>query len=151
MSDEIPQSTASPYVRRHLLFGWWSFCLFICLGLLLDALHAFKVGWYLDAPYATRRLMWTLGHAHGTLFSLVHVAFAATMFMLPGALEASRRLISACLISATVLVPGGFFLGGSFLFEGDPGLGIWLVPVGALLMLASVVLIAVRVGGRGGE
>ena len=42
-----------------------------------------------------------------------------------------RRSTSFCLIWATVLIPGGFFLGGFATFGGDPGLGVWLVPIGA--------------------
>ena len=66
-------------VRRHLLFGWWSLFLFLVLGFLLEGLHAFKVGWYVDVSSQTRRLMWTLAHAHGTLLALVHLAFATTL------------------------------------------------------------------------
>ena len=47
------------------------------LGVFLETLHGFKAGFYLDASSATRRLMWTLAHAHGTLLSLVHLALAA--------------------------------------------------------------------------
>jgi len=53
-----------------------------------------------------------------------------------------RKLASAALKAATILLPGGFFLGGLVIHNGDPGLGILLVPLGALLLLIAVVLCA---------
>ncbi len=124
-------------VRRHLRFGWWTLLLFLLLGIALEALHGFKVGFLLDVSNSTRREMWRLAHAHGTLLALVHVAFAWTQSRgaapLPGA-----RLASACLVAASLLLPGGFFLGGLVTYGGDPGLGILLVPVGALAFALAV-------------
>ena len=51
----------------------------------------------------------------------------------------SDRLRSA---KASILMPAGFFLGGLFIYSGDPGLGILLVPVGGALLLAAVFLVA---------
>ncbi len=87
-----------------------------------------------------RRLLWTLAHAHGALLSPVHAAFAFTYFAIPVLLTGRQRLASALLMTASVLLPGGFFLGGAFVYEGDPGLGIWLVPPGALCLLVGVFL-----------
>jgi hypothetical protein len=136
------------YTRRHMRLGWWSLLLFLSLGLLLDALHGFKVSWYLGAAHETRRLMWTLAHAHGVLLALVNIAFALTQERLPGGFAAGRRLASACLIGATALLPGGFFLGGIVTYAGDPGLGGLLVPLGALLLFLSVALVARAVSAR---
>jgi len=130
------------YSRRHLLFGWWSLLLFATLGLALEALHGFKVRAYLDASSETRRLMWTLAHAHGTLLSLVHVAYALTLGGVPSLQPRRPALVSGSLIGASVLLPGGFFLGGVHFYAGDPGLGVLLVPVGAGLLLTAVFLIA---------
>ena len=52
------------------------------------------------------------------------------------------RLVSRCLIAASVLLPGGFFAGGVVYYAGDPGPGILLVPVGAFLLLTAVFLVA---------
>ena len=57
--------------RRHLRFGWWTLLLFLSLGLVLEALHAFKASGYLSVAHETRRLMWTLAHAHGTLLGII--------------------------------------------------------------------------------
>ncbi len=129
-------------VRRHLSFGWWLLLAFLTLGVSLEAMHGFKVGWYLDVANQTRRLMWTLAHAHGTVLALVHLAFAATVYMLPTWDKRLRDHASACLMASTVLLPLGFFLGGIFIQNGDPGLGILLVPLASLLLFIAVLLSA---------
>jgi hypothetical protein len=129
---------ASSCARKHLRFGWWSLLFFLSLGIALEVLHGFKVDAYLAVSSETRRLMWTLAHAHGTLLALVNVAFAVTVPMAPAWDVRSRGLASACLLGASVLLPAGFFLGGVVTYAGDPGLGIFLVPPGALLLFAAV-------------
>src|SRR5213593_3104380 len=122
--------------QRHLRFGWWTLLVFLSLGLVLEALHGFKVGAYLNPSNDTRRLVWTLAHAHGTLFGLLNIAFAFTVGRLAEWPARSRGIASACLRGATLLMPAGFFLGGVRVYSGDPGIGINLVPVGGLLLLA---------------
>jgi hypothetical protein len=123
---------------RHLKVGWWSLLVFLTMGLVLESLHGFKVGAYLNISNETRRLMWTLAHAHGTLLALVQIAFAFTVRLMPGWPERARGLVSASFIAAGWLMPLGFFLGGLVIYSGDPGLGILLVPVGGLLLLVAV-------------
>ena len=127
---------------RHLRIGWWSLLIYLTLGIILEALHGFKVGFYLNVSNETRRLMWTLAHAHGTLISLVQIAFALTLRLVPLWNARQRALAGRFLIASNLLLPGGFFLGGWFLHGGDPGLGVLLVPLGAILLLASVLLTA---------
>ena len=133
------------YVSRHLRFGWWSLLVFLALGIALDAMHGFKVGWYLDTVNETRRLMFTLSHAHGTLLGLMHLGFAATVRALPGWTGASRERASNLLLAGGVLLPLGFLLGGIVVYEGDPGLGVLLTPIGAACLLAAVLLTALGV------
>jgi|SRR5881396_257979 len=128
--------------RRHLRFGWWTLLVFLTLGLVLESLHGFKVGLYLHVSNETRRLMWTLAHAHGTLLGLVNLGFAFTVRLVPEWAARERGIASACLRGATWLMPAGFFLGGLFVYSGDPGLGILLVPIGGLLLLVAVFLTA---------
>ncbi len=137
-------------VRRHLRLGWWCLLLFLTLGLLLDALHGFKLGYYLDVSNATRRHMWTLAHAHGTLLALLHIAFAVSVRLLGRPHPRMLGWASGCLTASTVLLPGGFFLGGLYIYSGDPGLGIILVPAGALLLFVAVALTA-RMSGYDGR
>ena len=128
--------------RRHLRFGWWSLLVFLTLGVVLEALHGFKVGWYLEPSNETRRLMWTLAHAHGVLLALIHVVFGLTLRVLPEQPVRRRRFSSACLMAAAILLPGGFFVGGIVIHGDDPGVGILLVPVGATLLFVAVLLTA---------
>ncbi len=138
-------STSNPSVLtgRHLRIGWWTLLLFLTLGIVLEALHAFKIGSYLSVTNETRRLMWTLAHAHGTLLGLVNLAFALTLRVLPQWSARPRGLASSTLIGATLLMPAGFFLGGVNPRAGDPGLGILLLPLGALMLLIAVLLAAI--------
>ena len=129
-------------VRRHFLAGWWLLLVFVAMGTTLEAFHGLKAGFYLDLGNATRRLMWTLAHAHGSLLSLVNIAFGASLSMTPAWNARMRDLASSCLMAATVLIPGGFFLGGAFFYSGDPGLGIMLLPLGAVLLFVGVLLTA---------
>lgn len=128
--------------KQHLRFGWWALLGFLTMGFVLESLHGFKIRWYLEMGNETRRLMWTLAHAHGSLLAMVHVIFAATLIFLPEWKSTSRTTASRCLMSASLLIPGGFFLGGCVIYAGDPGLGILLVPPGALLLFVAVLLTA---------
>ena len=123
---------------RHLRFGWWSLLVFLILGLVLEGFPGFKVGWYLNVSTETRRLMWTLAHAHGALLALVNIALGLSAGALMSSGRPWPRIVSPCLMAATVLLPGGFFAAGIYIHDGDPGLGILLVPVGAALLLAGV-------------
>jgi hypothetical protein len=129
---------ADRYVRRHLRFGWGALGVFGLLGIVLESLHAFKIGWYLDVSNETRRLMWTLAHAHGTLLALVNIAFAATVSVLPAARASVRGFASTLLCLATVAMPLGFLIGGLFPMAGDPSLGVLLLPIGSVLLLISI-------------
>jgi hypothetical protein len=133
--EAVNPPPAPALTRFHLRAGWWSICGFGALGLVLEVLHGLKVGAYLNAGNETRRLMWTLAHAHGTLLGLVHVAYAASLPLLAGLDEAGRRRASRSLVAATILLPGGFFLAGVRFYDGDPGLGIAVVPLGAAALL----------------
>lgn len=140
------QVTARPNLQqelanRHLRLGWLGLLVFLTLGIALEALHGFKIEFYLSADNETRRLMWTLAHAHGTLFSLIHIALAATLAVFVMKTDRYLKLASSLIIGAWALMPLGFFLGGIWLYSGDPGLGIVLAPVGAVMMMAGVFLV----------
>ena len=127
-----PNTPTRDLARTHLRFGWGYLAVSMTLGLTLEALHGFKIGLYLDVSNEARRLLWTLAHAHGALLGLLNIAFA---FTLPNA-DGSRAgapslgLTSRCLIAGSLALPLGFFLGGCFAVDGDPGLPIVLAPIG---------------------
>jgi len=131
-----------PLVERHLRLGWWGLLLFLSMGGALELLHALKVGFYLDVSNETRRMLWTLSHAHGTLLAMLHIGFATTVALRPGWSGRSRDLASRALSISLLLVPGGFFLGGLVIYQGDPGLGIFLLPIGFVFLFVGVLMAA---------
>ncbi len=149
--DEAGAPDRAAVVRRHLAFGWWSLLVFLILGLALEVMHGLKLGLYLDVSNSTRRLMWTLAHAHGALVALIHLGFAATLRGLESTELAWVQIASPALIAATVLLPGGFFLGGVFIYGGDPGLGVLLAPIGAVALVVAVFLTARALGHETGS
>ena len=141
MMRSIPRAqTIKKNAHRNLRFGWWSLLVFLSLGGALETLHGFKIGWYVDVGNETRRLMFTLAHAHGTLLALINIAAGLTARKMDR--FELRPSVSFALIWAAILLPAGFFLGGIVIYDGDPGLGVWLVPVGAILLFYSVARIA---------
>src|SRR5215471_12678578 len=96
LTNPTRDSNTDSLVGRHLRFGWWSLLVFLTLGILLEGLHGFKVGWYLSESNSTRRLMFTLAHAHGTLLGVLQIAFAASLPHLPAWTSRNRCLASNC-------------------------------------------------------
>ena len=138
MSDSPDRAAADRRCqRRHLRVGWAALLLYATLGAVLEGLHAFKVPWYLGVATESRRLLFTLAHAHGVALGLVNLALAASCHLLPRRLPPAA---STSLVAGTILVPGGFLLGGLFVHGGDPGLGAVLIPPGALFVLVALAL-----------
>jgi hypothetical protein len=130
--------------QRHLRLGWTALLVFTTLGLTLEALHAFKSPAYLGVGQETRRLMWTLAHAHGIGLSLLHIVFGATVSHLDAARMPRLQRASALLTAASWLLPLGFFLGGIATYDGDPGVGVLLAPIGGALLWVAVLLVAIE-------
>jgi hypothetical protein len=117
--------------EQHRRWGWGCLALFALIGLVLESLHGFKLSALVDHP--TRQTMWRLAHAHGALLGLVHLGFASQLAHSP--IEDRARSISLALRVATIAMPGGFALGGAWYWDGDPGLGIVLVPIGGVALI----------------
>ena len=126
---------------RHLRAGYWGLAAYLLLGIFLETLHAFKAGFYLDVGNETRRLLFRLAHTHGTLLALINIVYGLTVRVVE---RAKNPVASGCLLSALLLLPGGFLLGGIWVHGGDPGLGVVLVPPGALALLIGVVIVGRR-------
>jgi len=120
--------------------GWISLAAWIVFGLLIEGLIGFRSPFLLDD--STRREMFRLAHAHGTLLNLVLIAAAICAKL---DLVRLGPIASLGFRSAVVLLPAGFLLAGIWHFKDDPGLGILLVPIGAVLLLAVAVGIAFSV------
>ena len=118
-----------------LVVGWILLAIFLPLGMTLEALHALKLPVYLGSPM--RRELWKLAHAHGNLLGILCLVFASIgERAIPD--EKARRSISLWLRVGAVSMPLGFFLGGILNFEGDPSLGILLVPIGGVCLLYAL-------------
>jgi hypothetical protein len=130
------------WIRRQFRIGWTGLVFFMVFGVFLEALHGLKVTAYLGPGVETRRLMWTLAHAHGTLFSVVHLAMGAYFGLCVGQPHVRHQRAARWALVGLVAMPLGFLLGGAWIYEGDPGLGIFLVPVGAVAWIAAAVLLA---------
>ena len=151
MSSTLPsKSDSRSLLRFHLQFGWWSLVLFLLLGAALELLLGYEVASYAGAENETRRLMWRLAHVHGTLISFIHLAFGFTLLLAPQAGERGSAT-SKCLLGSSFLVPLGFFAAGIQFFDGDPGWAIFVVPIGAVLLLVAVVRIARSLRGTIGS
>jgi hypothetical protein len=133
-----PAKTPDPAITKTLRTGWLLLAIALPLGVTLEALHGFKVQAYLASE--TRREMWRLAHAHGTLLGILCLVFAALADAHVS--PPIRARVAALIRWGAVLMPLGFFLGGVLNSEGDPSLGILLVPVGALLLVVALVRVA---------
>ena len=123
----------------NLRAGFLALCAFSALGLLLEALHGFKLGFYLDVDNETRRLLWRLAHAHGALLGLVNVCYALAARAWPRLEDPPS---GRALLVALLLMPIGFFLGGIFARGGDPGASVGLAAAGAVALLFGLGRIA---------
>ena len=122
--------------RRTAVQGWVSLVVWISTGLLLESLMAFKSPAYLDD--SIRRELFRLAHAHGTLLGVVLVI--AAMWVQVNGVTLTRPAIAALRVGSMVM-PVGFLLAGLVHPESDPGIAIWLVPIGALMLIFGVVSI----------
>jgi hypothetical protein len=135
------RASNEPLAWRHHRFGWWSLFVFATLGLVLESLAGLRVGWYVDAGNETRHTMMRLAHAHGSLLAIINVVFSHSVRSTGHAMH-RLLLASACLVAATISIPLGFALGGVWFYEADPGLGILLVPLGAVALLVAIAHVA---------
>ena len=130
-----PESANDRSTRRTVAVGFFLLAVFVPMGLTLEALHALKVDVYLDS--VTRREMWNLAHAHGGMLGVLCLVYGSgsERWLTAGRRESIARLVRW----GAVLMPVGFLFGGIANHEGDPSLGILLVPVGGVLSVIALV------------
>jgi hypothetical protein len=138
MAKDKPQS--KDWILSMLFQGWLGIALWMTFGLLLEGLLGYKIPSYLND--SQRRELFQLAHAHGTLLNVVLViaALCAKKFLL----EISTLGRTALRIG-TLLMPIGFFFAGISHTEGDPGMAIWLVPPGALMVIFGAIYLALAI------
>lgn len=127
----------SDWIGRMMLQGWASIAVWMAFGLLLEGLLGFKIPPYLDD--LQRRELFRLAHTHGTFLGVVLIV--AALCGRRGAAVPPRPARTA-LRAGSLVMPLGFLLAGVWHPEGDPGLAIWLVPPGALLVIFGAIVMA---------
>ncbi|AKF06410.1 hypothetical protein [Sandaracinus amylolyticus] len=113
--------------------GWSALLAWALFGLALEAMHGFKIGAYLDDALARELLV--LAHAHGVGLSLVVLVFGeagAPLF------EHDDHGATRALHAGAMIVPFAFALSSIAHPEGDPNVVVWLVPIGALLVVYAL-------------
>jgi hypothetical protein len=129
--------------RRCRRFGWTSLAIWSLFGLALEAAHGFKLAVFLDDDL--RHTLLRLAHAHGVVLALMVLAFGSGVAALHGDDPAPRaRRTGALLRAGALVVPLGFALSAVRPHEGDPGLAVLLVPVGAVFLIAGLGRAALR-------
>jgi hypothetical protein len=125
------------WIGRMMFQGWTSIAVWMAFGLLLEGFLGFKSPAYLDDQQ--RRELFRLAHTHGTLLGVVLIV--AALCGRRGA-AVPPRSARAALRAGSLVMPVGFLLAGVWHPEGDPGLAIWLVPPGALLVIFGAIVMA---------
>ncbi len=138
-AHEASQTKAiDPAIGQTVRVGWLLLAVSLPFGLTLETFHAWKAPFYVGSE--TRREMWRLAHAHGTLLGvvcLVWSALAEAHVAVP-----LRSSVARQLRWGAVLMPVGFFAGGILNSESDPSLGVLLAPVGAALLISALLRMA---------
>jgi hypothetical protein len=129
-----PNSTQIASLLRQ---GWVWLAIWIVFGIVIEGLIGFRSPALLDD--LIRKEMFRLAHAHGTLLNVVLIVAAICVRL---ELIRIQAIAALGLRAAALLLPLGFLLGGLWHFKDDPGIGIFLVPIGAVLLLVSAISIA---------
>ncbi|HET6586078.1 MAG TPA: hypothetical protein VFG69_21620 [Nannocystaceae bacterium] len=125
---------------RHLRLALGLVALVLGSGLVLEGLFGLRTRAWMDD--AILREFVRLGHTHGGVLALVNVGLAFAMGRLRTPEVWARRVRVAALAGA-VLVALGFVGGGLWHGPSDPGPLVLFVPAGALMLVASVAVVAV--------
>lgn len=142
VASRVARVTRQELSQHHFAIGWVGLAIAVMGGVALDAMLGTKTGLYLDVENETRRLMWRLAHAHAAGVALVHIALGAYLNTTQAEVSFSLRMASRLISVALLLLPAGFALGGIQLFGDEPGLGIFLTPIGGLALAAATVIVA---------
>lgn len=146
----MTEPTSQPFVAPmndsepsplQLRAGLWALAVSTLLGLVLEVLHAFKLGLYLDVGNETRRLLWRLAHAHGTLLGMLNIGYALVVRAFP---KIEDELAGRLLLWALWLMPLGFLAGGAFARGADPGASVSVAAAGGIALLIALLRLALR-------
>ena len=121
--------------RVHARFGWTLLLVSLVFGAVMETLEGFR--WAPLVRDAWMQRLWSLAHFHGAAFgllNLIYVPWADTRALSEGRRTSASRM----LMVGSAAMPLGFLLGGIGHPEGDPSIGIFLAPVGALFVIYTV-------------
>lgn len=135
IATPVDQNAPASLGRRHQRVGWTLLFIAMLVGTTLEAALGFKATGLLLDPI--RREFWSLSHFHAGMMALVNLVYVAWSDN-PRLTDSQQQLASRALLAGTILLPLGFFLGGLIHAEGDPGVGIFLVPLGAAALLIAI-------------
>jgi len=123
--------------ERHLRLALATAAGFGVVGILLEVAYGLRIRGFLDDPL--RREFLRLGHAHGAILALSNVAlgFALVRLRVP---EAKARPARTAGWLGGALIGAGFIGGGLWHARSDPGPLVLLVPAGALMYLAALLV-----------
>lgn len=130
---------SKPVTVSGVLFqAWASIALWMSFGLLLESFIGYRIPSYMNDEL--RRELFRLAHSHGALLNIILLlaAICVRLEMVP-----ASKLALWPLRIGVVLMPVGFLLGGIWHTESEPGLGIFLAPLGGVLMIFGVVSVAI--------
>ena len=132
---ENGEKTTNPFgIARQ---AWFGLAFWMAFGLLVEGLIGFRSPAYLQDP--VRREVFRLAHAHGTLLSIL--LLVANLYIRKG-LAGPPSLGVLLLRIGVIAMPVGFLLGGIWHYESDPGIEIFLAPIGGILVVFGVVALA---------
>lgn len=117
--------------------GWFSLAAWMAFGLLLEGLIGFRSPALLQDEL--RRDLFRLAHAHGAALNLV-LLLADVYGRYLGSSAPGLGMLS--LRAGVIAMPVGFLLGGIWHYESDPGIGIFLAPIGGVLVIFGVIATA---------
>jgi hypothetical protein len=126
--------------RAHARFGWTLLLVALAFGAVLETLEGFR--WAPLVRDAWLQRLWSLAHFHGAAFGLLNL-LSAQWADTRALSEGRRTSASRALMLGSAAMPLGFLLGGIGHPEGDPSIGIFLAPVGGLLVLYPVAVQAI--------
>lgn len=134
------KKTEAPAINEGsaLKQAWVSIAVWMTLGLLLEGLLAFRSPAYLQDE--VRREMFRLAHSHGGVLNLLLLAAAFYVRIFSPKFP---NIAMLALRVGVVLMPVGFLLGGIWHYNSDPGPGVFLAPLGGLVIIFGVVSVAV--------
>lgn len=135
--EKVESQVATQQYKNYsgmLKQGFITLAFWMMFGLFLEGLLGYKIPAYLNDN--VRRELFRLAHTHGALLSVLLIIAAICMKL---ELIKPNEFSKKALRIGTICLPLGFLFGGIWHYESDPGIGILLVPVGAILIIFSIV------------